>query len=76
MNEKDFLLLSEQMQRNEIRKTNEYTCQYGLCLTEEDIQELVLERRECLTEQQRLEFGKGVLDKIIFAFCDSLYIYQ
>lgn len=76
MNEKDFLLLSEQMQRNEIRKTNEYTCQYGLCLTEEDIQELVLERRECLTEQQRVEFGKGVLDKIIFAFCDSRYIYQ
>ena len=26
--------------------------------------------------EQRVEFGPGVLDKIIFAFCDSNYIYQ
>ena len=23
-----------------------------------------------------MEFGKGILDKIIFAFCDSDFIYQ
>ena len=41
-----------------------------------DIQKLMEERRECLAEQRRVEFGTGVLDKIIFAFCDSDYIYQ
>ena len=72
-----FLLsLSEQNQMNAIRKTNEYANQYGVCLTDYDIQKLLIRRRECLVEQQRMEFGTGILDKIIFAFCDSDYIYQ
>lgn len=68
--------LSEQNQMNLLRKTNEYTEQYGLYLADEDIRELIVKRRECLREQQRVEFGGGILDKMIFAFCDSDYIYQ
>lgn len=31
---------------------------------------------ENLKEQQRIEFGEGILPKLIFTFCDSPYIYQ
>lgn len=69
-------LLFEQQQSTLLRKTNEYTNQFGLCLTEDDIQELMVRRRECLAEQQRVEFGKGILDQLIYAFCDSNYLDQ
>ena len=70
------VFLSEQNQVELVRKTNEYTERFGLRLTDLDIQKLMEGRRECLAEQRRVEFGTGVLDKIIFAFCDSDYIYQ
>ena len=76
MDDTFMLLLSEQGQVDLLKKTNAYADPYGLCLTDADIQELIVRRRECLTEQQRVEFGNGILDKIIFAFCDSAYIYQ
>ena len=68
--------LSEQRQIDVIKKTNDYTNQFGLCLSDDQIQGLMTCRRECLAEQQRVEFGQGILDKIIFAFCDSQYISQ
>lgn len=70
------LLLSEQKQMDCIRETNEYTHQFGLHLTDGEIQELIMRRRECLSEQQRVEFGNGILEQIIFAFCDSDFLYQ
>lgn len=76
MDDSFMLLLSEQNQMDLIRKTNAYTQQFGLSLTDDDIRELLIRRRECLSEQQRVEFGQGILDKIIFAFCDSDFIYQ
>lgn len=76
MNDDFMLILTEQNQVSAIKKTSEYTNQYGLSLTDQDIQELLVRRRECLAEQQRVEFGAGILGKIIFAFCDSEYIYQ
>lgn len=76
MDEDFTMLLSEQSQMNIIRKTNEYSNQFGLSLTDDDIGELLVRRRESLSEQQRVEFGAGILDKIIFAFCDSDYVYQ
>ena len=74
--EKEFIILSERGQADIIKRTNEYTNQFGLSLTDKDIAELLIRRRECLSEQQRVEFGTGILDKIIFAFCDSDYLYQ
>ena len=76
MDEKFMILLSEQSQASIIRKTNEYSNQFGLSLTDDDIGELLVRRRECLSEQRRVELGAGILDKIIFAFCDSDYVYQ
>ncbi len=69
-------LLSEQNQENLIKGTNTYTKQYGLCLTDSDVQMLMAGRKECLFEEQRVEFGRGILGKLIFAFCDSDFIYQ
>lgn len=76
MKEDFMLILSEKHLTSLIKKTNEYTVQFGLCLTDSDIHELVLSRRECLSEQQRIEFDESILDKLIFAFCDSDYIVR
>ena len=47
---------------------------FGLVLTEEDVRELAEERRVCLAEQQRVEFGPGILEKLADAFCDSVFV--
>lgn len=72
----NFLLMLLQHEKQEILETNTYTCQFGLSLTEAEIQVLMDARNQCLKEQQRVEFGEGILKKMIYAFCDSDYIYQ
>ena len=69
-------LLSEKNQLQSILKCNEQTQKIGLALTEEDVSELLAKRKENLREQQRIEFGEGILPKLIFTFCDSPYVYQ
>ena len=77
MDEKAFLeLLSGQNQIQKIMDTNQRTEQFGLVLTQEDAKTLAEGRKESLGRQQRVEFGEGILPKIIFAFCDSSYISQ
>lgn len=36
-----------------IKKTNEYTHQFGLSLSDHDIKELMIKHKECLLEHQR-----------------------
>ena len=74
--EQDFYSVISAQNQQELLKTNEYTCNFGLSLTKQDVAELMSLRKECLMEQQRVEFGKGVLEKLVYAFCDSDYIYQ
>lgn len=69
-------LLSEKNQLQSILKCNEKTQQFGLALTEEEVRGLLEKRMENLREQQRIEFGEGILPKLIFTFCDSPYVYQ
>lgn len=59
-----------------VKSANDYTKKFGLVLTDEDAALLIRERNDALKEQERVEFGEGVLPKLIFAFCDSPYIYQ
>lgn len=61
---------------NEISKTNNYSNQFGLVLTNEDAQLLLKEKADILKKEKRVEFGESVLPKIIYAFCDSEYISQ
>lgn len=77
MEERDWaLLLCEQTALEQIEKTNRYTERFGLVLSREDATYLQQERVKQLQEQQRVEFGVGILPQIIFAFCDSAYIFQ
>lgn len=77
MKEKNWLqLMSEQNQLANVMETNRFTQKFGLSLSDEEAEILVMDRRESLHEQRRVEFGEGILPKLIFAFCDSPYIYQ
>lgn len=75
--EQSFLeLFSEKNQLQKVMEINIKTEQFGLELTQEDAKLLVEARGEELRRQKRVEFGEGILSKIIFAFCDSSYITQ
>lgn len=57
----------------DVMKCNELTAKYGLSLTESQAIALVGTRITTLKEIGRIEFGGGVINKIIDAFCDSPY---
>ena len=77
MDEKKWMqIISEANQLESLRKTNQYTEQFGLTLSAADAQLLVQEKINSLKEQQRVEFGEGIMPKIIYEFCDSGYIHQ
>lgn len=75
--EQSFLeLFTEKNQLQKVMETNKKTEPFGLELSQEDAKLLVEARGEELKRQKRVEFGEGILPKIIFAFCDSSYITQ
>lgn len=77
MDKKDWLdMLLEESQLTKVIEMNQKTKAFGLIMTEEDAKFLLDRRKESLREQQRVEFGEGILPKLIFVFCDSPYIYQ
>lgn len=78
MEEKNLLdLINQQSNQLEpVLSCNEFTKKFGLVLSKEDAEILVQDRKDTLREQQRVEFGEGILKKLIFTFCDSPYIYQ
>ena len=59
--------------KDEIRCCNELNQIYGLTLTEADITELVELRGQALCSTGRVEFGGGILPKLIRVFCKSPY---
>lgn len=59
-----------------IIECNTFTQEFGLVLSAEDAKMLVESRNDSLKTYQRVEFGKGILDKLIYQFCDSEYINQ
>lgn len=65
-----------QIQRGmqEIKECNEFSGKYGLMLNDAEIQKLAEARKKALRDADRIEFGGGVLPKIIRAFCDSPYL--
>lgn len=58
----------------EVMKYNDLTVRYGLVLTEQQAVALVETRSLALKETGRIEFGGGIIDKIIYEFCDSPYL--
>lgn len=66
--------LVEKQAVNEVMKCNDLTVKFGLVLTETQALVLVETRSFALKENGRIEFGGGVIDKIINEFCDSPYL--
>ena len=76
MNQKWLAELQEKEATEIILSMNQKTEQFGLRISEEDAKELAMRRIQALKEEERLELGEGILEKLIFYFCDSAYIYQ
>lgn len=79
MESKIFELMQLQNQEKELHMVltcNEKTESFGLSLSHEDAKELIVSRNTSLKKYQRVEFGEGILPKLIFQFCDSQYINQ
>ncbi|MCI8583916.1 MAG: hypothetical protein HFH13_12410 [Dorea sp.] len=70
------IMLQRKNQAAEVMKTNLVTEHYGLALSEEDAALIAAERTHTLQEQKRVEFGGGIMPKIIYEFCDSAFINQ
>lgn len=60
----------------QISKINEKTDRFGLTFSEKQIKDLVVREKDTLHEQKRIEFGEGILPRLIYEFCDSAYISQ
>ncbi len=74
---KDWMVLFQQQnQLGKLMETNQAAGKYGLILSEQDAALILEERKESLRKQERVEFGGGIVPKIIYEFCDSRYICQ
>lgn len=60
--------------REELRCCEDLNRLHGLQLTEEDIGELVRLRGKALRDTGRIEFGGGILPRLVRAFCSSAYV--
>lgn len=66
----------EQKAVEEILNCNSFTNRFGLALTQRQAARLAETRTASLKANGRIEFGGGVIEKIIFEFCDSPYIHM
>jgi hypothetical protein len=53
---------------------NEISQQYGLALSLPQAKVLIAAEQETLFASGRLEFGEGILPRLIYTFCDSPFI--
>ena len=76
MDEMYLIPMQQQMlaARQELRECNAYSGRFGL--HENEIAELTESRAEVLRAAGRIEFGGGILPKLIRAICDSPFIEQ
>lgn len=76
MNKEWMALLQQQNQLEKVMEANQTTERFGLALTRQEARLILEERRNALAEQKRIEFGQGIVAKIIYEFCDSDFIDQ
>ena len=79
MNESLLEVLQSRKEKKELSvlmQCNEKTESFGCVPDGGRRDELVLCRNASLKKYRRVEFGEGILDKLIFTFCDSQYINQ
>ncbi len=68
--------MSGQLQLKAVLDTNAQTADFDLVLTPQEAQVLLAERQSVLKHERRVEFGEGILPKLILTFCSSRYITQ
>lgn len=79
MQENWYELMETAQRKKELERVlacNEKTSAYGLVMTEEEAEKLMVCRHDSLRSQMRVEFGKGILPELIETFCDSPYLEQ
>lgn len=72
-------LLNQQQEQTaflKLQDCNQYTSKFGIEISEEDAKVLLVEHKDVLKEQERIEFGESILPKLLYTFCDSPYMYQ
>ena len=74
LNLQNQLLLEKAKQ--ELRACNAVSERFGLSLSEGEIEELVQCRAKALKDTGRVEFGGGILPKLIYALDESWYCRQ
>ncbi|HPJ03055.1 MAG TPA: DUF6323 family protein [Candidatus Limiplasma sp.] len=57
-----------------LQKSNETAELHGLSLSDSQMRGLILAEDESLRAMGRLEFGEGILPRLMYSFCDSPYI--
>ena len=72
----NLLINNQEISVHEIIGLNKITEKYDLTLTREQAIELVNHRNAILKEVGRVELGGGILEKLIYEFCDSSYIIR
>ncbi|MDR3686915.1 MAG: DUF6323 family protein [Coriobacteriia bacterium] len=68
--------LQLQAAAQELESCNNVTQRYGITLSQQDIQALVVGRLDALQETERVEFGGGVAKDLVLAFSSSVYVSQ
>jgi len=74
--EENWLSVLQQTKVGKLLETNQYTQQFGLSLTENDVRLIAKARQSILREARRVELGDSITPKIIYEFCDSAYLSQ
>lgn len=64
------------VQMNLLQKSNEVSRRYGLTLSEPEMRSLIVSEQQSLRDCGRLEFGEGILPRLIYTFCDSPFIVR
>lgn len=75
--DKGWMMVSEgKEQLSNLIASNWISERFGLTLSKQDAELILEERKNVLREQRRVEFGEGIIPKIIYEFYDSDYIDQ
>jgi len=56
-----------------LQTCNDVSQRYGLSLSDRQLQNLIVAENETLRAYGRLEFGEGILPRLMYSFCDSPY---
>jgi hypothetical protein len=60
----------------DVARCNETASKFGIRLTQRDAAVLLNARAKALAHTGRVEFTGGIIEKLVFAFCDSPYLGQ